>query len=428
METINISESNLEEYYQKYFFGDMDRYFIKETNDDGISGILKHNWQWHSPVQRRKYITPVMAIKGTVLNDPNELPNGDLEQEMYFTSLFSAIYHAEHSLIWIFNRNYKKLEEFMKSLGYPLCWQALNSSKGIDDFLFMVNLSPSIDDRPIFRDTYLKVIELTYPFVFNKISTALRNWDNHYFENNNGYISSPADNFDHSMSDILFEARRKFTPQHSLTGISFNNKNFFDFYEKKYSQLLRKYFIVQESTSSYPKILFVNYRQNERLVDGQPGDNPTENIMFSLARLYQIIGDQSIDSIVEDIDTFHKYVKWPWISTGPGAGNNIHSLIMLEEAGLAPTYEETLFFINAFNTTKTSFADYFYSLMNGAKIHFDNAEISKEFRQTYNGHIRNRIKNKFETLTEQVETILNERIKHPELSWNQLVEKVCGNN
>lgn len=447
---MTFSLDRLNYYYNTFFQKDWKRYFNMISDDDGICGVLDRNGVYHSPVQRRRpqavlshfFVIPQEILSGEMSSEeyysqfnssepvadsqsPVD-PDGDLEQELYFIGLIGAIYQAQSQLMLFLNNDRKELEHFLTSLGYPIIWPAISCgvSKTYDQFLSDCYLNPEVLKEEV-RVLYPDVVELTYPFVYKIISEAFRNWNNHIYEDKGGYVSSLADRLDRSLDNVMFEMRRHFTPQLGLTGISFDKQQCEIFYNQKYPQLLKRYFKVSTGNGDYPAILSLDYRNNKRLADGQIGNDATENIMFAVAFLYQVLAEQSVTLHVEDWTTFYRLLQWPWISTGPGAGNYVNAVLMLSEAGLAPSYGETLLFLEAFKKFKLFYSDYFRSVINGARMHFSNDDDRILFRQTYNGHVRPRIIQEMSTLVDQAQMILEQRIQNPDLSWAQLIKKLC---
>lgn len=414
----------VKDYFADYFVGDLNRYYIQEQTDNGIVYISSSNisFEYNSPVVRHKCVWWAAALHeapSTYSLEDERIPDGNQEDELIFIGIISALFECQQHLVWTFSDNVQ-LSKFFQSMRIPLICQAVRD-RNLDDFLANSRLH-YILDKPNDAKQYRKMIEVTYPFVTEFVTQNLRIWENHLFEDKKGYLSSPADQFEKEMRDVLFHKIRTLTPQTGMSGIQFCPKMFVEYIEKDFTPQFNLYFNNHNLSEGYSKILCLDYIHQKRIIDGKPGKSIQENIMFSVTTLFMIFAEQSIELYAPySQELFHKASGWPLIYSGPGGGYMIHGMMMIDIAGLAPLYEESLFYISALDSAEQYMTEYFNSIINNKPRDPQNKEVYDKLNASIDSSKKKLIKKQMLEFILQSKCIIKKHIENPNLSWQQII-------
>ena len=414
IEKINFTKEKLEKYYTEYFIQDMKRFFVCEHTDNGIEYVCGTNFQYRSIVTRNEctLLTKNADEKSCVDANIIRLPNGDLEDELMAVGMITAIYNAQKWLGWAMFRDNLKLYKFFKSMDFPLFGGALTGKKDVQSQLRDLSMCyPFKTEGDHLK--YRELLELCFPFITEIIVKNLREWNDQECSDSNTNVLSMVAHFERGMNDTLFEHRRAHTPQKGLTGIRIDNYIYTDYLDNSFKEQCGCYFNDQRD-NGYPTILSVGYHANHRLLDGQPGRTVTENFMFSVTILLMILAEKSIEKHASDMQAdFHRACQWPLISVGPGGGYMIPAMQMLEEAGLAPSYNDVLYYEEILSTAEVHIGDRFNSIINGKTDFIVDPECADVFKNL-DGRICKEIKQEFKEMVQQVHQWLQEKLKREE--------------
>lgn len=366
----HFSLENLEEYYNKYFAQDVADFF--EIEKDGIGSIAFLPFHKSIRLPSERYLGELRKQKET-------------EDSYYFVSLNIVL----HIIQTIARRRIIGEEELIRSmneLGLPLFSNRLETN----DIIKCAYICRTKDD-----DILREVVFLAEPFLINLLSAhfmAKPDLDKEKISKAMSYYVPK------SIEDLLKNRFHLFRGYTGLTGT--NQKLFRDtfhsYYDEKFHKQFRDYFDVSD-TKGYPLVLEVFRR---RWNEGMPGDNVAENLMFVAIFLYYIIAEQSINQNLPEKawDMFHRCSGWPFISSGPGGGQYLHPLYMIEYAHLNPRKSEALLLLEAIDVVFPRMDNEFYGILNGAEGNMTNADAAESFlEEVRKGHNRTNIKRYMET-------------------------------
>jgi hypothetical protein len=312
-----------------------------------------------------------------------------LEQKWSRDSAIKLMY--ELGVNWmIFNADFKLLESFLERSGIK---REINQIKEIEDIL---------DVAPMVLQF---VIERLEPF-FNSYQSD--GFKKEFFDKNFivGYIR-------HSLFETLRILYRQYKPSTGLTGIVFNSKIFSFYYRQKFLGQLKRYFKSAKDDEGFVEILYIYDGVNDRWEDGRPGDDATENIMFSIIFMYMIMAEQTFLEKVKFREVrFHQCSKWPFISSGPGAGPYLHPLRTLELAGLIPTKSETSLYLEMALKIFPVLREEFFSILNN------------KMNDVIDGHFRVRIKKLLFNEENNIKRILEEWAISSERTISEVIQKL----
>jgi hypothetical protein len=309
------------------------------------------------------------------------------EEEVLFVALVGFMFAAEEELLLHCPNDKDELKRLINEFGLP--WiPAVETFIDIYSFIFEPNIATK-DKAVALRDAML----LVEPFMMDKLLSFIRTWDdgNFYKRNNIGFIGAYIGK---NLSDALVKTYRKYYDFKGLIGLDISRSKIMNYYENDFLNHFKSYFRKAEQKDGYWKTLFVDYISNHRYKDGNPGNNPSENLIFSGMLLYIYIVQQSIlVNADHDVATaFYQCSGWPMVGTGPGGGQDLHPLMMLEYAGLLPLKSESLLFVDTVNEVFSVLRQEFNSILNGRSSMKDNPSSEIFLEGIRQGRIKSNIK------------------------------------
>lgn len=213
--------------------------------------------------------------------------------------------------------------------------------------------------------------------------------------------------------EVLRLQYRKYNPSTGLTGMVFNSKAFLSYYRIKYYDQLKKYFKCNRDFNGFDKILYINDQNNNRWEDGHPGDSVSENVMFSIIFMYMIMAEQTfLEEFRLEENNFHKISKWPWISSGPGAGPYLHPLRMLELSGLTPQKLETPLYLDFCKNIFPFLRQEVYTIMN------------KKMSDILDGHLKAKMKKRLLKEEDNIKLLLETWSNSSEKYFYEIIQKM----
>jgi hypothetical protein len=361
MTSFVITNNLLSSYYEEHFKEDLDRYSLSEY----------------------KYKLDV-GVGYNLLKSPYRRSN---EEEVLFVALVGFIFAAEEELLLHCPNDKDELKRLINEFGLP--WiPAVDRGRDICNFIFEPNIATK-DEAVALRDAML----LVEPFMMDKLLSFIRTWDdgNFYKRNNIGFIGAYIGK---NLSDALVKTYRKYYDFKGLIGLDISKSKIMNYYENDFLNHFKSYFRKAEQKDGYWKTLFVDYISNHRYKDGNPGNNPSENLIFSGMLLYIYIVQQSIlVNADHDVATaFYQCSGWPMVGTGPGGGQDLHPLMMLEYAGLLPLKSESLLFVDTVDEVFSVLRQEFNSILNGRSSMKDNPSSEIFLEGIRQGRIKSNIK------------------------------------
>lgn len=429
---VNVTPEKVKEYYNSYFCGDLNRYFCKETIG-GVEYILRRNTEYRSPVIRNKRIPCFVGIAEEERSDKNRIPDGSLTDELIFAGLLFAFYEAQSKQSWNpFQNDRKEMAEFYKALGMPLIKNVFFGSQrryirsAFEDFKQDALLYYACDTKEDY-DAFREMLEDCFTFVTKLVLNHLRTWNNGVYDDPREHISSPVYYFHHEMADELYSWKREYTFQTGLSGINFTSSAYVEYFNTRFLNHLHKYFHVGEWNKDYLVVPCMHATENKRLYDGKVSDDPQENFFFAVTVLMMILAGQSMSLYAEDhrVD-FHKCSGWPMLLSGPGGGDMLNAMYMLEYSGLAPSYNEMFYFLDAWHIASEYLLGIFNSFLNGTTGFMANPELGKEFYMKLDGKKCSIIKRQMKEFVNQIDYVIKEKIGNPKMSWKQHVTELFG--
>ena len=302
--------TELKKYYEEFFPKDLDRYFEdgKLRRFGGSFPFVRTHKEW-----------------------------------TLFVTLTACLYSIQVCLERNWNRD--SSIQLMHDLGFN--WMVFDADYGYLESFFerayikqMINRMCEIED---IRD----VAPMVLRFIIASLEPFFNSYDSNGFKKDFFDKEAIMEYVRHYFFEMLRNLYRQYKPPTGLTGIAFDSKIYHSYYRQKFPGQLKQYFKTVENFDGFVEIQYINDTDSKRWDDGHPGDNATENIMFSITFMYMIMAEQIflVDKNFQK-KQFHKNSKWPFISSGPSAGPYLHPLRMLEIAGLAPTKSESSLYIN----------------------------------------------------------------------------------
>lgn len=417
--THNITLDRIESYYNRFFKGDLERYFEIE-NVEGIPTIKDLGYaisrcQNGEPTVRNKKKSMALLLKPIsrdIQTSPDirqhqqdskhttntGLQDGDKIDDFTFSVMFASVLMMQKAVC---SEKWGKpmiAREIISTTNYPVIQHVLKD-KSIEDIMTEASLWPYGDNE---KELFLSIGEQVFPFLKKKMMPSILQWNNHALEDRGGYISSPADHIAHEYDDLVFSLMRQMSKQHSLLDITLTRTDIEQYYKNFFMNDLKAYFNVEHNRDGYDMILFMEHIHSKRLVDGNPSDSGVHNMMFTSILLYMIIAEKSISPFNETFEglftDFFRRTRWLLIYSGPGGGYQISSMKMLAYAGLAPRPEESLIFLTVMKPVFEYMRSHLSQVFNASK----KSEVDKSPLQQFlsDGHARKRM---FKCLDAEIE-------------------------
>lgn len=334
------------------------------------------------------------------------------EEQILFIALIGFIFAAEESLLLHCSNDKNELKALMSEFGLP--WiPAVDNYRDIYSFIFEPNIATK-NEAIALRDA----MSLVEPFMMERLLSFIKTWNDGIFykKNNVGFIGIYIGEY---LSNALVSIYRKYNDFKGLIGLDISRSKIWNYYENDFLNHFKRYFHKAMQKDGYCQILVIDYISTHRYEDGNPGNNPSENLIFSGMLLYIYIVQQSIlVNVNHDVAiAFYQCSGWPMISTGPGGGQYLHPLMMLEYAGLLPLKSESRLFVDTVDEVFSILRQEFNSILNGRSSmkNSPSAEIFlKEIRQ---GRIKSKIIKYLDKEEKSIRNLIGK--------WGDSVESKC---
>ena len=322
-----------------------------------------------------------------------------LMNEAIYLSFMAYMYALEDSLEYILGR---EVETDMNKSGFP--WMPA-VGRSLTSYVFENNICCKEDAEIIY-----KTLEVVKPFMAQKLIdiTGLLN-----AEKTPTFINKLQERTNMELEHSMFQVRRNYFEYKGLVGIDVSKSKIKKYLDLCFNEHFKGYFPCATNESGYLETLFVNSNCYclPRLEDGNPGTNPSENLMFVAILLYMYIAQQSILTVTkhsyDTVKLFHKYTGWPHISTGPGAGPYLHPLKMLEYAGLLPLKSETTLFSEVVTDVFWVLREELNSALNGRQKDKKNSVVYNQFISVIRqGRIKHDIKVYMDNETRNIQDLI----------------------
>ena len=339
----------LSTYYDELFLEDLKCYFLFEKKD----GLL---------FMKETGRIPAAAVAAQRSPRTNE-------EEMFFIALISFIFAADENLLRLMNSRTDEqvLARMINDFGLP--WISTIHEYELEGFIAATKLDAkirSLHDAEALRDAGRQV----EPFMLNKLLPFIRTWDNcslyranHAVDFIGGYVGD-------SISELFRRYYHRYYRYQGLLGtkepdVIITDEAISSYYPKRFFQNFQSYFTCSEQENGYKKVWTSNSK-NKRWEDGNPGGNASDNLMFSCILLYMFTAQQSIlrKAGEETEALFHQYAGWPMMFAGEG-DQYVNPLVLIEEAGLHPTKQESGRYHDAARTVFSFFRREFDALLDG---------------------------------------------------------------
>lgn len=337
MRDVKFSKKELKNYFNGLFREDLHRYFCIETDEYGdeiISNLSKRGEGYILNVNiLKRHTSPLLAALAMGFipeQNENALPDGTLEEEYMFVGLCAALFLIQFEAL----KNHSKQKFNLLKL------PCINQTPifGLDHFLQLTDFLPAIDFKKgleTTRDSIYMAIDFLSKDIFPDIRISKI-----YFTN------------------LVDKELVRHYYKHYKTQLTVVNKesiamDFDTYFTNFYFVDLKKYFKVEKSfTNKHLEcIKYVNSISVGRWNEGNATGNTRGNMLFSATFIYMYVVQQELCKVAgEEVRTkFNVISMWPWILTGPGGGDRLHPFKTLEYAGLLPTKDETLQYIEVFD-------------------------------------------------------------------------------
>lgn len=391
----NYTLERVIEYYETYYDGDFERYFKPVRNASGqivVSIKLCDSYRptMRNPEKEFALLALLQRDSQMVSNEVDkemypQLPNGTKEDDLLFAAFVGFHIMAQRALnsILIFD---KRLYQFVKDNAFPVfIGKDGNLVCGsVMDILKDVYLYPySTQEKCLFKEA----MEIVFPWLKERFMRDVCSWNNGEFSRGNEHKFVIAYHIEHNIENSIFMIKRELTESKTLSGYCVDKKFIIDYFHTQYFADMGKYFKVKNN-NDYPIILFLPYYNNRRLQDGNPAGSMNGNFVFSAIFLWMILVVKSLWHIGgKDIaEAFHRSCGWPLISSGPGGGFEISSMLMLKEAGIAPTAEESLLFLKTIDDVFFVMDEIFHQILNGRGDSIMNKAANAQLIRMIKGH------------------------------------------
>lgn len=366
MRNIVITNQLLADYYDSQFANDFNRYF-KIEDVDGLKVIKSVRLRGDgfltaaSPIKRNMPTPAAMTVTNPDLLDKktNTLPNETGEEEIMFIALVLFLHSVQQYMKRHIKQEEHILAKCMNDFGFP--WISDDYYEFWDDtdlkkYIYSMEMVDSL------RDAFLVDVQI---FMMEKFINHIKTWRDGMLNKNNlidfsgAYIQS-------TISEELRKIFRAFYTFNGLSGIVFCRKQFEEYINNKFFNQLYSYFHETIQKKDFNTIMSLDAISNRRWEDGNPGDNPLENFLFTSILLYMIMAEQRFLKLAKDFENdFHKESGWPVIYCGAGGGPYVHPIRMLEIAGLLPRKSEIPLFLEMTDKLFPVLReDYFYKTLN----------------------------------------------------------------
>ena len=421
----------LEDYYKNRFVEDLNSLFIIE-NIDNAEYVKEFKTDLHYAINppilptlfsimHRSTNSVTSSQEETILmNDRRED-----EEEVLFAALISFMFVSENTIYRLTGgKNEKEVAFCLSAFGFP--WLYPVTRMGLSDFLskYQDELCIHIKEEvEAIRDAMTLVV----PYMSDKLIPFLKKWDNGSFCAKIRFFDTLSEHLNDCISRELTVFYRSLFYEHKgLSHLSFTQREFDEYYKKRFPQQLCNYFSDAKFKGNYLLILDVPYNNNKRWEDGNPGGNIADNFMFATFILFLTMAQQSILEIAKDSsEDFHQCTGWPMISSGQGGGPYLHPLYMLEYAGLAPMKYESHLLSEMVKRYFPYFRQEINTILNGNVNSTKDIMIGKRFVEAIKNGNGARIK---KYLDKEEKSIQNLLVKWPTSSAKSLKQLLEDEN
>ena len=451
MRKLVFTKEMLEDYYENRFAKDLNDFFIIENVGnaqyvEGFKKSLQFVFNSHS-ISYANAADPRLWPKSDSSNAPAKLPKQEIshkygkrgaEEEILFIAFISYMFASEEAVCRLTGgglleallhgqkhaKNDDELASCMSAFGFP--WIRLAIGMELSSFLskYQDELCIHIKEEvEAIRDAMTLVV----PYMSDKLIPFLKKWDNGSFCAKIRFFDTLSEHLNDCISRELTVFYRSLFYEHKgLSHLSFTQREFDEYYKKRFPQQLCNYFSDAKFKGNYLLILDVPYNNNKRWEDGNPGGNIADNFMFATFILFLTMAQQSILEIAKDSsEDFHQCTGWPMISSGPGGGPYLHPLYMLEYAGLAPMKYESHLLSEMVKRYFPYFRQEINTILNGNVNSTKDIMIGKRFVEAIKNGNGARI-NKY--LDKEEKSIQNLLVKWPTSSAKSLKQLLEDEN
>jgi len=429
MRKLVFTKELLEDYYINRFVEDLNSLFIIENIDNAeyVKGFKTDlHYAINPPILPRLFFmmdrstNPVTSSQeeAFLMNDRRED-----EDEVLFATLISFMFASEGTIYRLTGaRNEKEVASCLSAFGFP--WLYPVTRMGLSDFLseFQDKLSIHIKEEvEAIRDAMTLVV----PYMSDKLIPFLKKWDNGSFCAKIRFFDTLSEHLNDCISRELTVFYRSLFYEHKgLSYLSFTQREFDEYYKKRFPEQLCNYFSDAKFKGNYLLILDVPYDNNKRWEDGNPGGNIKDNFMFATFILFFTLAQQSILEIAkESSEDFHQCTGWPMISSGPGGGPYLHPLYMLEYAGLAPMKYESHLLLEMAKRYFPYFRQEINTILNGNVNSTKDIIIGKRFAEAIKNGNGARIKKYLDKEEKSIQELLTKWPTSSANSLKQLLEE-----
>lgn len=381
MTSFVITKNLLSSYYEEHFKEDLMRCSLSDyKNKLDVYRFL------HSKV--RFVAFPFVQEKGEDNCVSESSYHRSNEEQILFVALIGFIFAAEESLLaCCSNSNKDELKSLMNDFGLP--WiPAVDNCRSIYSFIFEPNIVTK-NEAVALRDAML----LVEPFMIDRFLSFLGTWNGGTFNKRN-QVNSIGEGISKYLNHALVTIYRKYNDNKGLIGLDISRSKIWNYYENDFLNHFKRYFPKATQKDGYCQTLAIDWISNQRYEEGNPGNNPSENLIFSGMLLYIYMAQQSIlVNADSDVATaFYQCSGWPMISTGPGGGQCLHPLKMLEYAGLLPLKSETRHFVDTIDSIFSILRQELNAFLNGRSSMKGNPSSEFFLKEIRQGRVKSNIK------------------------------------
>lgn len=424
MKQFHFTNEHLKDYYENRFNEDLKRFFEIEKDNYDVEVVTEiHSHQLHnisSALALSFFFPTITNSDSTVAKNAVSHRIKNNEEEVLFFALISFMFATEQTVyVKSTDKNHKELASCMNACGFP--WINAVERMNLYNFLslFIKEEIYFKEEAEAIRDAML----LVEPFMLDKVIPVIKKWNCGVLNNKSNYDESIDTIISKRIRVGLLHLIRDYFEYHGLTGVEVSGKIISKYYSEHFFDQLKKYFSGAKEKDNYLEILSVDWDNNHRETDGNPGRNVTENLMFASMVLYMVMAEQSIlENAPNVIKDYHKCSGWPMIYSGPGSGPYLHPLMMLYYAGLSPMKYETQLLLEVLNKTFPFLRQEMHALLNGKQI--KDEESGQRFLDSIRqGRTKPQIKKYLEEEEKSIKHLLNKWITSSSQSWSQILEE-----
>ena len=410
MKGLIITNELLDNYYREYLEND-----VKIT---AIHGCDYHICFYDS---QRGVLAAAYALgNGLNISHRKITRTISLVDEVIYLSFMAFMYALEDSLERILGSSARTKMNNLDFSWLPTCGRSLTS------FIFDANIHNQEEAGII-----CEALNVVKPYMMQKLTNMVGLLQT---DKEPSFINELKKHTNRELEYAMFQVRRNYFKYKGLIGIDVSRSKIKKYLDERFNDHFKGYFPVATDEGGYLQTLQVssNFYSLPRLEDGNPGTNPSENLMFVAILLYMYVAQQAILTVTkhnyDTVKLFHKYTGWAYISTGPGSGPYLHPLKMLEYAGLLPMKCETLLFSDVVMDVFGVLQEELNSALNGRQKDKKNNAVYDQFISTIRqGRIKHNIKVYMDNEVRNIQDLIDKWGKSSTTScWNFLEENGLG--